>query len=151
MNKGFVKRSQFQTISLTDASIKTILVEGDEAYICVMNSNAGNQCAVRRQSERDQQKVLQASGLISTQPSLSEWPIVDYLHGRVSLDVPNLAVSLQNLQITTTAGQTMNTERIRSQNVGIKEYIDLKATNTSFPLNICIETVHYVPVEMIGA
>jgi len=150
MQKQFVKRSTFQVVSLTDGNIKTVLVEGDEAYITVMNSN-GNSCYVRRQYERDLKKALVASTLTGGSFSLTEWMTLDFLFGRVSLDSPTTDGTLQNTQITTAVGQTRIQERQRNHNVGMKEFVDLLASGTQFPLNICIESVNYVPADLIAA
>ncbi|GAB4043132.1 hypothetical protein [Spirosoma litoris] len=152
MTKGFVKRSSFQFVSLTDATVKTILVEGDEAYVTLMNTN-GNQALLRRQSGRDFAKAAAANGgLAGGSTYLNEWEILDYLNGKVPLDVPNgFSNYLSNAPITMPASNATTVERIRSFNVGIKENIDIKANNATYPLNICIETVHYVPVDQIAA
>lgn len=150
MNKGLVRRSSFRSVIINDALTQSVIVEGDEAYISIMISN-GNSANIRRQAERDLKVAIVASGVTATNPSLSEFLNVDYSYGRVPLDAPATAATLQNMQITTTAGVTAVGERIRNANVGIKEVIDIKANNTTYPLNVLIETVHYVPAEAIAA
>lgn len=151
MTSAFVKRSQFQFISITDATIKQVLIEGDEAFVSVMNSN-GNSISVRRQRERDLKKALDANGgLSSGNTSLGEWQFVDFSYGTVPLDVPTTGGYIFNMPITMAATDKTNAERIRKPNVGFKEYVDVKANGTTYPINLCIETVHYVPAETISA
>ncbi|MVM34875.1 hypothetical protein GO755_32905 [Spirosoma sp. HMF4905] len=151
MKKGSVKRSQFQFFSITDATTKTALVEGDEAYITVMTSS--NPASIRRQIGRDTAKAIAANGgLASVTSYLPEWEIVDFSFGKVPLDVPVASGSyLSNIAPTSTVGNVGYVERIRNADVGFKEYVDIKASNTTYPLNVCIETVHYVPADTISA
>ena len=150
MVKQFIRRSSFQFVSLTDANVKSVLVEGDEAYITVMNNN-GNSCSVRRELERNMTKAITASGLENTNSHLAEWPALGFSYGRVPLDSSNVFGTLSNKAITTTAGLTTYPEYQGRQNAGFKEVIDLKANTTTYPCNVCIETVHYVPADLIAA
>ncbi|ADB36743.1 hypothetical protein [Spirosoma linguale] len=152
MIKQFVKRSQFQFVSLTDANIKSVNVEGDEAYITILNTN-GNSASIRRQMGRDYAKALAANGATSIASTYTqEWEQLDFTLNKVPLDVPAIGSGyLQNQFATGTANQAAQVERIRNGNVGIKEVIELKANTTTYPLNILVETVHYVPTDTIAA
>jgi hypothetical protein len=150
MNKPLIKRTHVQTVTFNSAIEQKVLVEGDEAYVAVMINNT-NSVLISRHNERRIKAAIAESGLTCTNPSLSEFVNVAYASGVVSLDTPNVLGELQNLQITTTAGATAITERIRNAQVGIKEYITMKPSNATWPLNVMIITVSYVPADVIPA
>ncbi|GAB3970848.1 hypothetical protein GCM10028806_19630 [Spirosoma terrae] len=154
MIKNFVKRSQYEFIKLTDNKIQSVQVEGDEAYICVANYIGNGLILIRREREREFAKMVSKLALPADvevdNDNLVEWQYLYYISGRVPLDTHTINGSFANKPLSSEYMDRFYTPAIQSEYAGIKETIDLRASLDVYPVIVCIETVHYVPISEIN-
>ncbi|WP_080057281.1 hypothetical protein [Spirosoma aerolatum] len=142
MTKQFVKRSQFQFITLAPGVAQTLDVQGDEVYITVDHaSTASILFATARELEF--QKFLTANS-ITANNAFTE----------IYMTNANKRVPIGTTVDAASAAIGYNIDPNFSL-YGYKEKISLRIHPSSASgaanVRILIETVHYVPADMIAA
>lgn len=142
MTKQLVKRSQFQFITLAPGVAQTVEVQGDEVYLTVDHaSTASILFATARELEF--QKFLTANGATANN-AFTE----------IYMTNANKRVPIGTLVDAAAAAVGSNTDPNFSL-YGYKEKISIRIHPSSASgaanVRVIVETVHYVPADMIAA